>query len=766
MTRRHSQTHRRGGTLLRRRGVNHFTSNWEHVISRMLQQRPLVAGIAAGAIALALAGVWLNRWHLGRAAVRVADPMIRSWVEEHVLTSSDSAYHLTMSPIRFDEASRTLAIDTITVVTDSVANQRLRAPHPRLTLDFHRCIISGIDLDRLTAGGGLHAVHAGCDSMALVIQTLVAHSASTANTDFLRFQGKIDLPASVPSVALDALTFPHVHVAFDLIGSGGTHTALAVDSLAAELDAFRIDPRQPVAKRRPLFSQNIYVRLDRFEGITPSGARLALRHFSASLDDGTCRLDSLTYAPEPGDRANSLGFAALRAQHVMLSGVAWRPFLLSGDATIGLIRVDTVGLRIVAPQHVPTRFLREIAPTTLETTLRAVGSNVRLDSLVATSLTVIEAPQHRSDSIVTTVRRLTLGRVAFGSTDSAWSTPFPIGEVTARLEGLVRRAPRTTIVAAGLSVDANAKRITADAVHAAPEGDDAAFEARTPYQKSRLSVSFAHAIASGIDLPAYLRRGALRARRLEIHGLLIDVFKDKSKPQDPAPDLVRRTPQQVLHDAHVDVAIDTAIGDGEVTYREWDAGAPRPGVLVFAAAALRGYNFSTEPERMSAQRPFRMVADAKLMGAGPLHVEWDVPLLASDFEMQWQGSLGSMDPRAMNSFLANSVGMRFTGGKFAGAEWDAVVRNGRAVGKLVPRWRDLHVELPGVARNDSSVVGGLKRGFAKLAANVFGIRGSNDSGASHRPIDASITHQWVPIETLPQFIWFQLRDPLLLILKK
>jgi hypothetical protein len=71
-----------------------------------------------------------------------------------------------------------------------------------------------------------------------------------------------------------------------------------------------------------------------------------------------------------------------------------------------------------------------------------------------------------------------------------------------------------------------------------------------------------------------------------------------------------------------------------------------------------------------------------------------------------------------------------------------------------------------VARNDSSVVGGLKRGFAKLAANVFGIRGSNDSGASHRPIDASITHQWVPIETLPQFIWFQLRDPLLLILKK
>lgn len=606
--------------------------------------------------------------------------------------------------------------------------------------------------------------------MALVIRTLAVHLPSTANgtanTDFLRFQGKVDLPASLPSIALDAVAFPHVHVAFDLIGSDGTHTVLSVDSLAAQLDAFRIDPREPVAKRRPLFSHNIYVRLDRFTGTTPGGAHLALRHFSASLNDGTCRLDSLTYAPEPGERADSLGFATLRAQHVMLSGVEWRPFLLSGDATVGLIRVDTVGLRIVAPQHVPTRFLHEVAPTTLEATLRAVGSNVRLDSLVATALTVVEAPQHRPDSIVTTIKRVMLGHVAFGTTDSAWSTPYPIGAVTARLDGVVRRAPRTTIVAATVSVDASAHRITADGVHAAPDGDDAAFERRTPYQKSRLSVSFAHAAATGIDLPAYLRRGALRTRRLEIHGLLVDVLKDKLKPEDPAPDVIRRTPQQVLRDARVDVAIDTALGDGEITYRERDAGAPRPGVLVFATAVLRGYNFSTEPERMSVRTPFRIIADAKLMGAGPIHVEWDVPLLAPDFELQWHGTLGSMDPRAMNSFLANSVGMRFTSGTFAGAEWDAVVQNGRATGKLVPRWSDLHIELPGVARKDSGVVGGLKRGFAKLAANAFGIRGSNDSGGSHGPIDASITHQWIATETLPQFIWFQLRDPLLLILKK
>jgi hypothetical protein len=733
------------------------------------RRRPIFAGVAAGGLILAAAAIWMNRWHLGRAAVQVADPVIRNWVETHVLTSSDSAYHLAMSTIRFDESSHTIAIDTITVTTDTVANGRLRSPHPRLTLDFRRCLISGIDLDRLTASRGLHAVRGGCDTMTLAVETMPSTTISESqdtSTNFLKFQGKVDLPASLPSIALDALTFPHVHVTFDIAKPGGKHATLSVDSLAAELDAVRIDPHEPVARRQPLFSRNVYVRLDRFSGTTPSGAHLALRHFSASLNDGTCRLDSLTYAPETGTRADSLGFATLRAQHVHLSGVAWRPFLLSGNVAVGLLRIDTVGLRMVAPQHEPTRLLRAVAPTTLEETLRAAGSNVRLDSLVATSLAVVVSPQHRTDSIVTTARRLTVGHLAFGSTDSAWSTPYPIGELTLRIDGLERRAAQATLAASEILIDARAGTITAAAVHAAPDGDDSAFERRNRYQKSRLSVTFAHAAATGIDLPAYLQRGALRTRRLEIHGAIVDVLKDRNKPEDPAPDIIRRSPQQVLRDSRVDVSVDTTIGDGEITYREIGVGAPRAGVLAFSKAVIHGYNFSTEPARMTARTPFRLSAEANLMGAGRLQAEWDVPLLAPDFAMEWHGSLGAMDPRAMNSFLANSVGMRFTSGTFAGAEWSATVQQGRAIGKLVPRWHDLRVDLPGVARTDSSMVGSLKRKFAKFAANAFGIRGSNDTTKSRGPIDASITHQWVATETLPQFIWFQLRDPLLLILKK
>jgi hypothetical protein len=275
-----------------------------------------------------------------------------------------------------------------------------------------------------------------------------------------------------------------------------------------------------------------------------------------------------------------------------------------------------------------------------------------------------------------------------------------------------------------------------------------------------------HVEARGIDLPAYLRRGALRAHILDVRGLLVDVMKDKSKPEDPAPNVIRRTPQGVMQTGGVEIQIDTVTGAGLVTYRERDSTAATHGTLTFGALQIHGFNFSTDPARMTNATPFRLIGDAKLMGTGAMHVEWTVPLLSRDFAMQWQGSLGPMDPKAMNAFLVNAMGMRFSGGTFDGAQWDATVSTGLAKGKMTPRWHNLQIELPGIARKDSGVVGGLKRGLAKLAANAFGIHGDNDSTHGHRPRDASITHQWINIETLPQFIWFQLRDPLVLLLKK
>lgn len=734
------------------------------------RRRLLIA--AAAAVVIALAALWASRWHLSRAAVKVADPLVRAWVARQVLTASDSAYRFSASSIRVDEAARRIAIDSIAIVTDTEVNDRLARPHPILALRFIRCELTGIDLAGLAAGRGLHAMHAGCDSVSMNQQTQVAPVAATSATpqdadsnNFLRFQGKLDLPAVLPYVGVDIVAFPHVHVAFDLIGSDGQRSALSVDSLAVELDSVRIDPREPIAKRRPLFSRDITVRLDRFAGRTKDGAHVSLEHLAANLEDGTCRLDVIAYEPPPGRRADSLGFAALHAAHVTLDGVHWRSFLLSGAVAVGRMNIDTAMIRIVAARAPRGVHALPRPPRGIEMTLRAIGRPVRLDSLAIKAVTVVEAGGAPGDAATTTFRRVNLGHLEFGLDEMSWGSPFPVGHVTLTIDGVTHRTAEMNTAVSHLALDAAAQRITVDSFHAAPGGGDSVFQTRQPYRKARLSVTMAHVEANGIDLRAFLRRGALRARVLDVRGLVLNIFIDKAKTDEPvAP--VRRTPQAVLRDAATEIQIDTITGAGMVAYRERDSTAATPGMLTFGALRLRGYNFSTDPERMTATTPFRLIGDARLMGVGAMHVEWDVPLLSRDFAMRWRGSLGSMDPKAMNSFLPDAIGMRFTGGVFEGATWEANVSHGLATGMLSPRWHDLHVSLPGVARNDSGMFGGIARGVAKLAANTFGFRADNDTAGGHTPMDARISHQWIVHETLPEFIWVQLRDPLLLILRK
>ncbi len=735
------------------------------------RRRTIVIVIVVVVVTICAATLWLNRWRLGHTAVTIADPMVRAWAAEQVAASSDNAYHLEASTIAVDEARRRLSIDSITVTTDSVINAGLKSPHPSITVRFRHCSVTGIDLTSLAARRGLHALHAGCDSVSLTVRTLVApldsgnHTRQGADSNnFLRFQGKVDLTGYVPFVAIDSITFPQVHTAFDLLASDGRRTTLTVDSVAVSLDSVRIDPHQEIAKRRPLFSRNVRVRLDHFAGGTKAGERISLEHLDASLADGSAHLDAIGYERAAGVKIDSTGGMSVRSQHVALNGVRWGVFLLTGDVGIAGLHVDSVDVRIVSARN-PRPRVAPVLAGSIASALQSAGRAIAIDSFRVNAVRTQESGRSSGDLAVTTVGELTLAHVDVVPGEAAWQRPFPIGRLVLTASRVYRHTGKMDMALSRLVLNAGARNLTIDSLRAAPPGDDSAFERRINVRSSRLSVMLQRTTLSGIDLPAFLARGAMRAQLLDIRGLAIDVLNDKHKPENSTHD-VQRTPQRWLRDANVEIQVDTLAAQGQVTYRERDDDAKDAGVLSFKSLQLRGYNFSTDPQSMTAQTPFRLIGDAKLMGAGAMHVEWNVPLLSRTFAMTWKGTLGSMDPKAMNGFLPDAVGMRFTAGVFEGVEWRATVKDGLAEGTMAPRWRGLSVELPGVARKKTGICGNIARGVAKLATNTFGIRGDNYTAPGRTPLNGVIKHQWIPVESLPDFIWSQLGDALLSVLKK
>lgn len=718
---------------------------------------------------------WSQRWTIGGRAVAIVDPAVRRWAANEVQRLSEGVYQLTASTIVVDEARRRLAIDTIRVTTDVAVNARRAVPLPVVTLVFGGCALEGIDLDQLAARRGLHVTHAGCASVRLTGEVPApapgAKPAVKSSGVFLSLRDNLDLPRTIPYVRVDTVAFPQVELRLGVTGRNRRRTALAFDRFSARLDSLHYNPRQKPEARGPLLSRDVRVRVDGFAGSREAASRLTFDSLSASLARGVVQLDGLIYEPIAGTVGDSLGFSALQVDHLALTGVDWRAFLTAGDVGVSRLTVNGATMRFPPPSRgesgrpKPVTAPLSAGRPTVGAMLRALGRNMRLDTLDMTMLRVVEEAVTPRDSTVTTLRRLEVRGARFDDA-SSWTTAFPVGPVTIAAGGFTRRRGEEQFLIGSFGLDVPAGTASVDSVRIGPDGNDAAFQRRHRYRADRMVLSATRVTLAGMDLPAYLNRGNVLLRRADAGGVELDILTDKRKPAAPGRQAAHRHPQQVLRDLGLLLGADTINVTGEARYREHAKDAARPGVVTFRDLRATLHNLTTDTVRMTDSTPFRLVADARLMGAGGFHLELEMPLLADQFTMRYRGRLGPMPATALNAFASDGAGIRFTRGEIQEIRFDAAVTNGRARGRIAPRWVNLGIELPGLSRRNTGLFGGLKRAAAKFVANAFMVRDDNTTGGKVPPRNGTIDHRWRPSETLPQFLWNSLSDPLIPLMKK
>lgn len=713
--------------------------------------------------------VWKKRWSISHRAIQMADSSVRRWAREEVTRLSHGAYVLTSSTIRVDESRGRISVDTIMLVTDSAKAVAGDRPLPILALRFHNCALQGIDLTRLAAGLGLRVGHAGCDSVTMVanVATMMAAGDSAAvhdTTTFLTLTRDLRLPRQIPSVRIDTVAFPAVALSLGMASITGRTTTLVLDRLAVRLDSVYYNPRQPINERRTLLSRNALVTLDHFTGSQEEASRLVVDHLAMDLSQRSLVLDGFILEPLPGRRTDSLGFASLDVRHLGVTGVDWRALLARGDLRVSRVTIDSAALGIM-PDRLPTeRGLAFPAPT-LETSLRAIDRVVRLDSLVARSLRVVTKARRARPGAVISVGELRLAHVDFSPDNAAWADAFPVGRITMSATGIVRQVGTDRMQLAHLEGDVPSQTVHAEGLRAGPTGSDSDFVRRLRYQEDRVTFAVDSLRALGVDFLEFIRRARYSVRRVEAVGFAVDVLTDHGPPKNPSHGSTHRTPQAALRNLGIDFRVDTIVVAGRISIRERLADAPSPGVLTFEPIHAVLLNGTNDPVRMTDSTPLRVSIDTRLMHSAPVHIEATMPLLAQDFRMRWRAEIGAMPASAFNPFLVNATGMKFQGGEILQIHIASTVTRGRARGVVEPRWRDLNVELPGIARGNRGLFGVIRRGIAKFAANSFVVRGDNADVPGKSALNGTITHQWTPSEALPEFIWLSVRDPLLALMK-
>jgi hypothetical protein len=278
--------------------------------------------------------------------------------------------------------------------------------------------------------------------------------------------------------------------------------------------------------------------------------------------------------------------------------------------------------------------------------------------------------------------------------------------------------------------------------------------------------------ARGLDIGVFLLRQGLRARLVRLDSLRIDVLSDqrRGEPGDLRPSR-SRTPQAWIAGIERGIDVDSVvIRDGEVVYREHKPRQSAPGVMTWGRVNAIATNVHHVVRRRTTRDPMTLNTTSWLQNVGKFDVQFVVPLDAPRFTMTFQGRLGAMPATGFNAFVEQALPWRIDKGRVESITFTARVTNGVAHGTVVPRYKDLAVEVTGKGATGivgtGGVVGDVARGVATFVGNETQIRSDNPDNGATTPRAGTIDHAFTPDQTLPAFLWQSLRGGLLAVVKK
>jgi len=304
----------------------------------------------------------------------------------------------------------------------------------------------------------------------------------------------------------------------------------------------------------------------------------------------------------------------------------------------------------------------------------------------------------------------------------------------------------------------------------APTLTDRAFRQSQRYRRGMMKTRIGRVTVQGLDVGAFALGQGLRARRIQLDSLRLEIGSDRRRPSNPTRQRYR-TPQGWMAAFDRTISVDSVlVRNSEIVYRERHAEHPQAGVITFARLDAVALNVRHVVGRRTAGDAMTLHATAHLQNVGRLDVQFVLPLDAPRFDMTFRGTLGEMPAASLNVFVRETFPLKISKGQIVGMSFRATVTNGVARGTITPRYNDLRVA---VTRRGSSgilgnggILGGAARGIASLVGNWTQLRSNNPDDAEDAPRVGTIHHTLAPDETLPAFLWASIRDGLMAVVRK
>ena len=296
------------------------------------------------------------------------------------------------------------------------------------------------------------------------------------------------------------------------------------------------------------------------------------------------------------------------------------------------------------------------------------------------------------------------------------SAELSTGAITTGLLG-----PAYTVQFDSLRFRSSTSTLAVTSLSIQPSVSDEQFFASLQYRLVRFRVKIPTLEFRRLHIEEYLRSNTLSAGVAALVDPHFDIVLNKRLPVDssgPPP----KMPHQFFDSLSVALHLDSLqFRNARILYTELFPYSKESAVLPFAEVNFDVTGIRHTPGRRSKQ-PVVIAASGRLADAGMLKLHVDIPLDVDRLRFTCRGTLGPMDPQALNRFLTVADRIRIASGKVDNADFSLSVANGRSTGVVNAEYTGLSIV---VLDEETGSAQGLMPKLKTFIANAFALRANN-----------------------------------------
>jgi len=228
----------------------------------------------------------------------------------------------------------------------------------------------------------------------------------------------------------------------------------------------------------------------------------------------------------------------------------------------------------------------------------------------------------------------------------------------------------------------------------------------------------------------WLGENILDARALIIGPADIKIYRNKRFPFDHSQrpewpqDLLQKIKQPFVFDS-------VRLMPSNIQYSELLTIFDEPGYIEFTDFKFTGNRLSNIPEEID-KLPFRIDAEARLMGEGLLSARFEFDLNSREYKHTVKGSLSPMNVKPFNAMIMKAAPLTVESGRIKRLDFNISFNEESAAGEMFLEYNDLRIAVLDYSGDEIN-----KDWFSSFMANSLKINSQNTGGEYLKPVSIS-----------------------------